>query len=379
MKVFFYALFFHLTLNAYVFWRGWQVLRSYNTGRTVFAGVFITEFILYLAGLIFQHQLPDSFVCGIALLGTTWMLFALYMTLFLLVIDLIFWMDKRKPYLRASLRKSSFRALLFALSLICVITIMMQGNYRFFHPSVVEKRIVVHKNGNGIDSLTIVVAGDLHLGFILDKSHAQRFVKLINDQKPDLILFVGDIVDAGIAPLLHQRMEDNLRQLHAPLGIYTCTGNHEYRYEAEEKIKWLHDRAGINVLRDSAVLIGQSFYILGREDRSAPLRKPLQTVMDAQDIHPEKPLIVLDHNPKDLHENAHYGADIALYGHTHEGQFFPANWVTRLLFEVAHGYKRIQNTHTFVTSGLGIAGTQYRIGTQSEIVVIHLVFDDRKP
>jgi len=86
-----------------------------------------------------------------------------------------------------------------------------------------------------MDSVRIAVVGDLHMGWMIDRQHTKRFVDLIMSQEPDLILFVGDIIDSQIAPVRAQRMDKELARLSAPLGVFSCTGNHEYRYEAEEK------------------------------------------------------------------------------------------------------------------------------------------------
>ncbi len=376
MKLFFYALFFHLTVNIYIFWRGWEILRNKKVYRSLFATLYIIEFIIYLIGLFFQNQLPHQVIHSIALMGTTWMLFTLYMTLFLVVIDIIYFIDKRKPYLRERYRAKRIRAWLFIFSLFFTISILMWGNYKFYHPSVVKYDLTIHKKSPKIKSLKIVMAGDIHLGFLIDNSHAKRYVDLINAQKPDLILLVGDIIDATYSPIINRHMEGEMKKLHAPYGIYGCTGNHEYRYEREEKIGWLNNKAKIKMLRDSVALIDSSFYIIGREDRSFPDRKPYDDVMRKYAVDQRKPIIVLDHNPMNLNENARLGTDLALYGHTHDGQFFPANIMSRILYEVSRGYKLKNNTHSIVTSGLGLAGPQYRIGTQSEIVVINLKFTD---
>jgi predicted MPP superfamily phosphohydrolase len=191
--------------------------------------------------------------------------------------------------------------------------------------------------------------------------------------QPDLILFVGDILDSRIEPVEQQRMDKELRRLDAPLGIYSCTGNHEYRYEGERKIGWLND-AGITMLRDSAVLVDSSFYVVGREDLVIPDRQSLVGLLDRQEVDRSLPLIVLNHTPNNLDEEVDAGADIALYGHTHQGQAFPGNLATRMAFEVAYGYLKKGNTHIYVTSGLGLAGPQFRIGTVSEVVVLHVKF-----
>ena len=66
--------------------------------------------------------------------------------------------------------------------------------------------------------------------------------------------------------------------------------------------------------------------------------------------------------------------DLALYGHTHNGQLFPANLLINTMYELGHGYKKKEDTHCYVSSGLGLSGPQYRIGTISEIVILNLQF-----
>lgn len=378
MKVFFYALFFHLTFNLYVFWRGWQTLAPRKGFRTVFATLFAAEFLVYLAGVLFWQQMPDGLIRAIAFVGTTWMLFVFYLAVLLLITDVVFWIHKRKPFLFgvADRHPRYTRATVFGVMTLSVIAVLWLGNAKFNRPVVVRNQISIAKNATGLDSLRIVMVGDTHFGYLINRPFAKKYVDLIMEQHPDLILFVGDVVDAGLKPLLDERLGDELRRLHAPLGIYSCTGNHEYRYEAEEKIRWIN-QYGITVLRDSAVLVADAFYIVGREDTNAPfIRKPLSEILSRQHIDLSKPIIVLNHNPRHLRDEVAAQADLALYGHTHSGQFFPGNIITGRMYEVAHGYKKIGDTHVHVTSGLGLAGPQYRIGTQSEIVVLEVKFGE---
>ena len=130
------------------------------------------------------------------------------------------------------------------------------------------------------------------------------------------------------------------------------------------------------MIRDSAVLIDSSFYVVGREDWIIPSRKDLKTILAEQNVDAALPIIVLNHTPNDLNDEMKNGADIALYGHTHDGQVFPFNILTRLMFEVSNGYKKKGDTNVYVSSGLGLSGPQYRIGTKSEIAVLNVTFKD---
>lgn len=376
MKVFFYALFFHLTLNVYVFWRGWQILKPKRGLRALFASGFVIEFLVYMTGLLLQPYLSGGAIRSIGFVGTSWMLLLLYMALLLLVADVLWWIHRRRPFLfgYADRHPQNTRALAFSFMSVVVIAVLWLGNLKFNRPLVVRKEITVKKEVGKTDSLRIAVVADTHFGYLINRPFVKKYVDLIMAQKPDLILFVGDIIDAGLKPLVDENIGEELRRLYAPLGVYTCTGNHEYRYEAEKKIKWINDN-GITVLRDSALFVDSVFYLIGREDISAPFpRKSMETILEEQRVDASKPIVVLNHNPRFMCEDIDAGADLALYGHTHRGQFFPVNLITDLLFEISHGYKQIRATHVYVTSGLGLAGPQYRIGTQSEIVLLTLKF-----
>ena len=377
MTVYFYALFVHLSINVYIFLKGLRLLKEKKTWRAIFASFFIVEFTLYLIGLLLYPVLPMSIVRLLWLMGSTWMVFIFYMTLLWLTIDLVLYLNKKKPFLGTYINANPriTGAIFFAVTTVSIVVIMYMGSYRFRYPVVTNQEITINKRAGDISSMRIVVVSDIHLGYLIDKPYAKRYVDLIMEQKPDLMLFVGDIIDAEIAPIVNQKMEEEFLRIDAPMGVYSCTGNHEYRYEAETKIKWLNDEANIKMIRDSAVLIDSSFYIVGREDYVYPGRSSLKTILDNQKVDKSLPMIVLNHTPDNLDEEMENGADIALYGHTHDGQVFPFNVFTRLVFEVSRGYKKKEDTHVFVSSGLGLSGPQYRIGTKSEIVVLDVTFN----
>ena len=379
MTVYFYALFVHLSLNVYIFLKGLKLLEGKPVWRTIFASLFILEFALYLAGLYLHPILPDNFVRLFWLLGSTWMVFLFYMTLLWVVIDLFLNINSRRPFLGVYLNKNprTLGGIFFIVTTLSIITIMYIGNYKFKNPTVTKMELDIDKEAGNLSSLRIVAVSDLHLGYLINKKYGEHFVDLIIEQNPDIVLFVGDIIDAEIAPILEQNMKEDFLRLNPPLGVYSCTGNHEYRYEADYKIRWLNDQAGIKMIRDSAVLIDSSFYVVGREDWIIPTRKDLKTILAEQNVNPTLPIIVLNHTPNDLDEEVDGGADIALYGHTHDGQIFPFNILTKLMFEVSNGYKKKGNTNIYVSSGLGLSGPQYRIGTKSEIVVIDVTFREK--
>lgn len=375
MRALINAFIIHLTLNILVFLKGWNAFEGKKTARIIMVVIFGLELLIYSIGFIFYRHLPEAVTQFIRVMGTSWMLFLLYNGGLWLIIDLANMIRQKLSHKPWSIKRQSqrFKIVTYLIPMVVVTAIMVQGRYRFMHPVVQQVPITINKSAGEMDSVRIAMIGDLHMGYMINRYHTKRFVDLIMAQQPDLILFVGDIIDGHIEPIVQQRMDEELSRLHAPLGVFTCTGNHEYRHDTEEKIQLL-DNAGITVLRDSAVLIDSSFYVVGREDKVVPTRKPLRKILSGQSVEMSRPVIVLNHTPDNLAEEADAGADIALYGHTHHGQVFPGNIATELTFEVAHGYKKKKNTHIYVTSGIGLVGPQYRIGTVSEMVMLTVKF-----
>lgn len=373
MKVFFNALIVHLIFNVYVFIRGRQVLPDKKFYRIPYTAIFVVELIIYLTGLIVNVDLPHSLLKPILLIGTSWMVFIGYLTALLLLYDGLKLLGRwSKSIHQWKMDRVVLRRSYFIISLLIVLSAMCYGNYRFFHPVVNEYTLQVEKKANGLDSLRVVMVADVHAGYLIDRGILSMYVDRIMEQKPDLILLVGDIIDYDLPPLQEQHMEEEFRRLKAPYGVFVTTGNHEYRLNAEEKIAWLGEQTGMTLLRDLAVNVADKFYIVGREDDHAPNRKKISEVM--ADVNKSYPVIVMNHEPKDLSEESLQKADVAVYGHTHNGQLFPYNILINMIYEVGHGYKKKEDTHIYVTSGLGLAGPQYRIGTISEIVVLNLKF-----
>ena len=87
-----------------------------------------------------------------------------------------------------------------------------------------------------------------------------------------------------------------------------------------------------------------------------------------------KPIIVLEHQPKQLEELERAGADMQLCAHTHDGQMFPGNLTVKLMWENACGYLKKGNLHSIVTSGVGVWGPAMRVGTDCEICPITIHF-----
>jgi predicted MPP superfamily phosphohydrolase len=129
-------------------------------------------------------------------------------------------------------------------------------------------------------------------------------------------------------------------------------------------------KAGIKLLRDSVALVDSTFYIVGRDDKTNPNRKPVKELLAG--IDHSKPIILLDHQPYNLQESVDNRIDLQFSGHTHEGQIWPFSLITKAIYENSHGFIKKGETNIYVSSGIGIWGGKFRIGTQSEFVVFNI-------
>ena len=176
--------------------------------------------------------------------------------------------------------------------------------------------------------------------------------------------FAGDIVDGALRPVREGKYAEVFRRLQAP--VYACLGNHEY-IAGENGSESFYADAGIHLLRDAAVE-ACGIRIAGRDDRSNRNRAALGDLVPADSLF----TVLLDHQPYHLEEAEAAGIDFQFSGHTHHGQIWPGNWVTDAMYEKAFGPHRRGATRYYVSSGLGIWGGKFRIGTRSEYIVLKL-------
>ena len=350
-------------ISAYLLLRGWQALPASN--RMIFAQLFGGFFTLFLIGLFFENAFPLGLSKIITFAGYTFMIAGAYLLVSFLLVDII----RLGNYFFHFAPDGMHRFRLWAMvgSLLLIALVLAVGNYKFRHPEIVKLNLTVDKPLQN-KVLKIVAASDIHLGNSIDIKMLKKYVALINAQHPDIVLLLGDVTDRSAGPLTEQDMKSELQNIHAPLGTYAIRGNHEYYSGKADEIAEYMKSAGINVLIDSACLVDKSFYLIGRDDRTNTKRKSLAEITKGLD--PNIPKIMLDHQPFDLNEAEENGMDLQLSGHTHNGQFFLVNLIVNHTFELGYGYLKKGKTNYYVSSGLGLWGPQYRIGTQSELVDI---------
>lgn len=374
MKVFLQSIVAQVLLTPYIWYRGRQALPPRRSWRVPYTALFVLELALYFFGYIFRKDLPDEVMDVIQLICNTWYISSIYLVLFLFVIELLRLSDRWLHWFPAFVKRQYGRVkqILLVVVVAAVTGLMIKAYHTVAWPVATHVYITIPKDGTPLDSLTMVMISDMHIGEVIGRDMVEKYVKMSNEQHPDMVVFTGDMIDYDVRYAEKGKIDEVLRQLQAPMGVYAIYGNHEYRANRFAKDRWFK-KAGMTLLKDSVIMPDSAFYLIGRDDRTNKNRQPLHALMKG--LNPDKPTIILDHQPESFAEVAMNGGDLGLSGHTHNGQIWPYSEVLKFVFECPYGEYRKGNSQFYVSSGLGVAGPPYRVGTLSEMVVLHIKFE----
>ncbi len=358
----------------------------YTRIAQAFAGTFLTSkpilfiyvFLLvsFLLGKIIEHYhigfISNTLVrTGSIALG--FFVYALFLVIFFDLIRLInFTIPFYPSFVTADYQKS--KLIVGVISAIAILIIFLAGYINALTPRVKTLDISINKNNTELENLNIVAVSDIHLSTVVNEGKTKKLIKTINELKPDLVIIAGDIIDDNIKVVEYYQLLDYLKEINSKYGVYSCMGNHEYISNAYKDLG-VFEKNGIHMLKDTTVKVEDKFYIIGRDDIqgksiSGNERKTLKEL--TKDIDFQLPVILLDHQPFGLDKTAEYQIDLQFSGHTHNGQIWPINYITGLIFEEDWGYLKKKETHFYVSSGFGTAVVPIRLGNHSEVVNIKL-------
>lgn len=366
-------------IHYYIGLRGWQFISTHTTmiNAKVYWVLFSLVAVAYIIGRFGRQRLPRGINNFLTEVGSYWWGVLTYCLIMLLLVDLFRYISKTTGFLSSRLATPTSSIIVGVIMISGIISLLVLGSWNAKNHRVVEYNVNISKSAGDMEQLKVVMVSDLHLGHLVNRKSLEKMVDAIKDLDPDIVLMPGDIVDDDIFSFREQNMVEVFQRLNPRLGIYASMGNHDYMggeaLEVEEKLR----KAGINVLRDEAVLIENSFYIVGREDKSSERfikksRKTLEEILIGVDK--ALPIIMLDHQPTSLNEAREQGIDLQVSGHTHKGQLAPFHLITKRIFEIDHGLLKTEDYHIVVTSGYGTWGPPMRIGSRSEIVKITVNF-----
>lgn len=339
--------------------------------------LFTILFIFLVTGFPLSEQLAhyESSMNLVSLIkmGFYTMPFMLYLFLLVLVFDIFLLINLILKLIPQGFLKSyNFQkwGRISAIGIPGLLLIYGIVNFNFIRTS--EYTIEVPRKASKLSELNIAFVSDFHIGDLTGINVVKRFVKKMKTIQPDIILFGGDLLEGDRDDFRMKKIEELFRQVQAPYGKYGVFGNHE-RYGRKSSFDF-YENAGIIHLHDSSFLLDSSIYLVGRKDERDRDRKNANKL--AQNIIDDFPIFMIDHRPTDIEAVCQNNYDVQFSGHTHHGQLFPFNLITAYIYEISWGYKKIANTHFFVSSGIQLWGPPVRTIGKSEIMLVNVHLSD---
>ncbi|MDO9231176.1 MAG: metallophosphoesterase [bacterium] len=216
----------------------------------------------------------------------------------------------------------------------------------------------------------IIQLSDVHLGHIYREKFIEKIVEKINSEKPEIVVITGDLfdgMDGNLAPIIKP-----LEDIQTKQGVFFVTGNHETYLGLENTFRML-ENSQIKIMHDE-VIDAKGLKIIGISYPDRNEKKDVVAILESlRKDYFGQPNILLFHSPTNISEIKNQGVNLELCGHTHVGQIFPFNLITKLIYHgYDHGLFQMENYTLYTSNGAGTWGPAMRLGNTPEIVVITL-------
>ena len=207
-------------------------------------------------------------------------------------------------------------------------------------------------------SYRVVLLTDIHYDTVQSTDILKDKLLEINEQKPDIVVLGGDIVEEGTSKEKMQEVFHLLGSIESRYGVYFIYGNHDeqpytnVRTFTNEELVQAIEGSGIRILEDEYIEIGTDLILAGRGNAAwGATRKRPSTEEILQGADRNRYIIMVDHQPIEAEENAAQGVDLELSGHTHAGQIWPVGLFTELAGALNYGEYTQGNCKVIVSSG----------------------------
>jgi predicted MPP superfamily phosphohydrolase len=355
-------------------WTGLQVYVFYRLSSVpIIARHVPTWLLVVVAALLWMsyllaHSLDRSGLGNVArpfeVIGANWIGVSFLLFVGFLVVDIVTGFGLLLPRIAPALRGW---ALLASLVLCLIGTVQARRA-----PVVSSYQVQLAGLPPEGDGTVLVLATDMHLGALLGERWLVKRVAQIQAERPDLIIFGGDILEGHREA--HRKFLPVLHRLSAPLGLWAVTGNHEFYGGFEASVRLLKD-AGFRVLRDEWAEVRPGLLIAGVDDLTARRRNGHDGDFVEQALAgrpANTATIFVSHTPWEAERAARDGAGLMLSGHTHNGQIWPFNYIVRRIHPLLAGRYEVNGMPVIVCRGTGTWGPRIRLWRRSELVRVNL-------
>ena len=336
-----------------------------------FIVVYLLIAVIYPLSERFSHQEMNLFMRVLSTVSGYILPFYLYLFLSILLFDLFLLLNLLVRIVPVETRKKfSFRFYTLSAMIILSGAVVVAGAINLNTIRVSEYQVEVPERNTSIDHLRVVFVADFHIQQNTDPHFVEQFVKKVDALQPDLLLYGGDVIEGDRENEATETIESALKSIQTKYGTFGVPGNHEFN--RRQVSGNFYRKAGITLLCDTIVRIENALYLAGRFDERLRERKTISDILRGNPS--DLPIILMDHRPTELQEVSQTKVDVQFSGHTHNGQLFPINLILHSIYELSWGYKKIRNTHFFVTSGLRLWGPPVKTAGRSEIMQVDIHF-----
>ena len=280
-------------------------------------------------------------------------------------------------------RMFSFLAVLFVL-------MILSGVFCIFYAFKIEpyrlkvNEYTLNRTEESTEKVKIVQFSDLHIKADFTYESLEKVVKEINGQKPDIVVFTGDLYDNYAVYNDDINIVEQLSNIKAEYAKIAVWGNHDYGGGAVRQYENVMEQAGFTVLKNENWYVtlesGKKILFTGLDD--SLLGDPYMN--DSTKLYDSDFEILLSHEPDGAGDYQGYGYDLMLSGHSHGGQvnipFLP--WINETALSVANltaehrgGMYDLNSEDTsklYINTGIGTTHISARFGVVPEVAVFDI-------
>jgi hypothetical protein len=318
----------------------------------------------------------EAFARGLAYIGFTWM------GLFFIFISASFFFDiyRLLHFLARMLTRSPLAEFTLSLRSFCILAILFSfavatyGYFEALHIRTEHVTVKTSKMPEKIGRFRVVQISDIHLGLIVGKSRLKRILRQVKDARPDILVSTGDLVDGQMDDL--EMLTDMFRNIPTKYGKFAVTGNHEF-YAGLDRALAFTEKAGFTILRGEGLTVSNLLNVAGVDDPARKRYVPDRAASEKsllEKMSREKFTLFLKHQPV-INSESLGMFDLQLSGHTHKGQIFPFNLVTKLFYRMHTGLSKVNGSALlYVSRGSGTWGPPIRFLSPPEVTIIDITY-----
>ena len=354
-------------INFYAFSRAINIFHFSGIAQVIIIFVMILLILAPLAVRLMETVHLETWARIIAYIGYIWMAFVFLFFFLSVTFDIVRYLYKLVGHGSGA---AHLNTIAFGLAVFLALFFVIYG---FFDARRIRvKNLEVHAEqvlpNNG--KIRIVQISDVHLGIIIREKRLADILDKVKEANPDILVSTGDLLDGEIDNMLPEAQQ--LAAINPKYGKYAIMGNHEYYAGIKLSMEFTRN-AGFVILRDEAVQVA-GINIFGADDitgRRSGMTKDNPRFQKLLAERSDNFVLLLKHQP---YVNDREKFNLQISGHTHGGQIFPFELVTRFFFPRNYGYYKLgENRLLYVSRGAGTWGPPVRLFAPPEITVIDII------